>query len=48
MYKRLEQWTDKLKKLEEQKEKNINRYILPLENKIEKIKAKLKKHYDNL
>lgn len=33
----------KLKSVENQRERNINRYILPLEQKIEEIEDKIKK-----
>ncbi len=43
--KRIDQIVNKLKKLEQQKEANINRYILPLETKIEEQKEKISAHY---
>ena len=42
---RPEQWQNQIKKLEEKRENNVNRYIIPIEIKIEEIKDKLKKHY---
>ncbi len=38
----LEQWKRKLKKLSNQREKNINRYIIPIELKMEKIISKIR------
>ncbi len=40
---RLEQWKTKHEKLSDQREKNINRYILPIEIKMQELKDKIRK-----
>lgn len=43
--KRPEIYLDKIKKLEEKRETNINKYIIPIEIKIQDEKDKIKKYY---
>lgn len=38
-------YLDKIKKLEEKRETNINKYIIPIEIKIQDEKDKIKKYY---
>ena len=38
-------YVDNIKRLEEKKEENINKYILPLETKIEAEKEKLRQYF---
>lgn len=39
--KRLNQWKEKLEKLSDQRERNVNRYIIPIEIKIEELRDKI-------
>jgi len=42
---RPQQWANKIKKLEIQREKNVDRYVAPLDLKIMLLKDKLRNHY---
>lgn len=44
---RVQQWEEKLSKLSEQREKNINRYILPIEIKMSELEDKINKAKKN-
>lgn len=44
---RIDQWNNKLAKLQDQREKNVNRYIAPLEIKIAELMGKIDDHIHN-
>ncbi len=42
MARRLEQWKGKIKRLSDQRERNVNRYIAPVEIKIAELREKIR------
>ncbi len=39
---RLEQWESRLEKLSDQRELNVNRYIIPIEMKMQELRDKIR------
>lgn len=39
---RLQQWEEKLEKLSDQRERNVNRYIIPIEIKMQELRDKIR------